>query len=439
MTNKVDQLISKSFPSVSSKEWKQKIQYELKGKDYQSVVKTTSEGISSLPFYHEDLSSNPYQINIQTPSKASFYLIVQNENEANTKLIHALEMGFKNVHLAVFKTSTNLNVLLENITCNITLQCYFIDTAFLEKKELKSKNCTVLWDVLGKVSKTGNWFKNVKSDFVELKKCLSHSSSKLFINSSIFQNAGAGEVQQLSYSIAKFMEYHNHKLIDANTKIVYGVSTGTSFYIEIAKLISLRYLHKKFAKKFNFSAECELIQFKSKRNLSALSYDLNISTHYLECEIGALGFVNNTFSFPELFLFYKEDQNTVTQIQTKILKQLNAKKLNLSSNLYIDKLITQLTEKSTDLISSIEKGGGYINQLKKGIIQNKIKVQAKANSTQITKIETLIEDQNIQNKTTVLYPFLKHKTRKTLWQPIVEVSEREVIEKPIWESYFNSK
>ena len=44
-----------NFRKVSAKEWKQKIQYDLKGKDYnEEVVWDSPEGIKVKPFYHAD-------------------------------------------------------------------------------------------------------------------------------------------------------------------------------------------------------------------------------------------------------------------------------------------------------------------------------------------------------------------------------------------------
>ncbi len=43
------------FPSVSAKQWKQKIQFDLKGMDYQQTLRSnTEEGIVINPFYHRD-------------------------------------------------------------------------------------------------------------------------------------------------------------------------------------------------------------------------------------------------------------------------------------------------------------------------------------------------------------------------------------------------
>ena len=51
------------FEPVSSKQWKQQIQYELKGADYnESVVWESPEGIKVRPFYHVDEAKGTAQV-----------------------------------------------------------------------------------------------------------------------------------------------------------------------------------------------------------------------------------------------------------------------------------------------------------------------------------------------------------------------------------------
>ena len=62
---------------VSSKEWKQKIQFELKGEDYnETLIWNSPEDIQVKPFYHNDESVIDF--NIET--KATDFKICQNIN-----------------------------------------------------------------------------------------------------------------------------------------------------------------------------------------------------------------------------------------------------------------------------------------------------------------------------------------------------------------------
>ena len=51
MSNK----LFEDFDSVSAKQWKQKIQFDLKGANYNdTLIWKTNEGINVKPFYHAD-------------------------------------------------------------------------------------------------------------------------------------------------------------------------------------------------------------------------------------------------------------------------------------------------------------------------------------------------------------------------------------------------
>ena len=63
------------FESISSKQWKQQIQFELKGADYnETLIWNSPEDIQVKPFYHSDESISNF--NIKT--KVSEFKICQN-------------------------------------------------------------------------------------------------------------------------------------------------------------------------------------------------------------------------------------------------------------------------------------------------------------------------------------------------------------------------
>jgi len=66
------------FEAVSSKQWKQQIQYELKGADYnETLVWESPEGIKVKPFYHSDeVDESTPNLSINTPREA--FSILQN-------------------------------------------------------------------------------------------------------------------------------------------------------------------------------------------------------------------------------------------------------------------------------------------------------------------------------------------------------------------------
>ncbi len=63
------------FEAVSSKQWKQQIQFELKGADYNdTLIWNSPEDIKVKPFYHKDESEK----NIAVNTKATDFKICQN-------------------------------------------------------------------------------------------------------------------------------------------------------------------------------------------------------------------------------------------------------------------------------------------------------------------------------------------------------------------------
>ena len=67
------------FEAVSSKQWKQQIQYELKGADYnETLVWESPEGIKVKPFYHNDDSEVSEEVNLDAIVPTKPFAIVQN-------------------------------------------------------------------------------------------------------------------------------------------------------------------------------------------------------------------------------------------------------------------------------------------------------------------------------------------------------------------------
>lgn len=104
----------KEFSPVSAKEWKQKIQTDLKGKDYNELLTQTAENISIKPFYHQedlpkkmapqpnrnwliaeqiDLESNKFNpdLVLKTIDKGTQVLIFKTENLFSTDIIELIK------------------------------------------------------------------------------------------------------------------------------------------------------------------------------------------------------------------------------------------------------------------------------------------------------------------------------------------------------------
>ena len=74
-------------------------------------------------------------------------------------------------------------------------------------------------DIIGQLSKTGNWFKSLNDDFKSFE-CIIKNTHSFSVNASLHQNAGANMVQQLAYTLAHANEYLNVLKKSENTLIV---------------------------------------------------------------------------------------------------------------------------------------------------------------------------------------------------------------------------
>src|SRR5690625_7616904 len=92
----MSEFLFEEFKPVSAKAWKQKIQYDLKGEDYnEKLVWQSPEGIHVKPFYHQDDFSEPFQ---PVPGQPESWRILQevfidDPGKANRIAIHAVERG----------------------------------------------------------------------------------------------------------------------------------------------------------------------------------------------------------------------------------------------------------------------------------------------------------------------------------------------------------
>ena len=94
---------------------------------------------------------------------------------------------------------------------------------------------------------------------------------------------------------------------------------------------------------------------------------------------------------------------------------------------YVESIEKQFAEKSLQLFKKIEKSGGFLKQLKKGTIQNKINENAKKQQTQFDQNEIILlgtnkltSENDFMKNELQIYPFLKKKNTKTLIVPILQ-------------------
>ena len=439
------------FDPVSSKQWKQKIQFELDGADYnQTLVWNSPEDIQVRPFYHGDEFKGIAAVH----TKASQFKICQNIfvhdlAKSNLRALDSIERGAESIRFTIHKETVDIAKLLENLPLEkvaIYFNLTFLSVDFVKKIEAFAQKtkakifCNL--DPIGQLAKDGNWFATKEKTNFETLNLLSTATtnvSLISINGGLYQNAGANMVQQIAYSLAHANEYFN-RIKNMNQTIVFEISVGSNYFFEIAKLRALRLLFNLIAKEYNHNLDCHLLVSPSKRNKTIYDFNVNMLRTTTECMSAILGGADAVANLPYDALYHKDNEfgDRMARNQLLILKHESCfDKVNnpADGSYYIETLTNQLSEKALILFKEIEANGGFLKQLNEGVIKKKI--QESANKEQElfdAGKEILLGTNKYPNKKDrmkeelELFPFVKIKPRKTLITPIIEKRLAEKLE-----------
>ncbi|PHX62282.1 MAG: methylmalonyl-CoA mutase [Flavobacteriales bacterium] len=437
------------FDPVSSKQWKQQIQFELKGADYNdNLIWESLEGIKVKPFYHSDDNISAYTSNTNTTTFTILQQIfVHDIQMSNKKGKESLQRGAESIHFTIESDKIDIAKLMTNLPLGNVI--YYINLLFLSPEYVKilndfaatnSYNFIIQVDPVGQLCKDGNWFENLNSDFQKLNEISKNSSLPfLKIQSGIYQNSGANMVQQLAYTLAHINEYFN-RISTINQPITIEVAIGTNYFFEIAKIRALRLLFKTLAKEYNHDFDCHIIAIPTKRNKTIYDYNVNMLRTTTECMSAILGGANAISNLAYDAIYHKDNEfgDRISRNQLLILKEESYfDKVNNPSDgaYYIESLTEQLAEKALELFKEIEANGGFITQLIEGTIQRKISESAQKEQELFNSGKEILlgtnkyPNPNDKMKYDLeLFPFVKTKDRKTLIIPIIEKRLAEKVE-----------
>jgi methylmalonyl-CoA mutase len=440
------------FAPVSAKEWKQKIQFELKGADYnETLIWNTPENIKVKPFYDkEDLKEV-----ISVATKASEFKICQtifvhDTNKSIARALDSLNRGAESLFFTIEDEKIDIAKLLEKLPLGNTpifFHLSFISIDFVQKLETiaKTKKATIYCNIdpIGQLAKEGNWFtSHEKNNFDTLNNLIKNNTSLslISVNSALYQNAGANIVQQIAYTLAHANEYFNHIEITTPQTMVLEIAVGTNYFFEIAKLRAIRLLFNIIASEYNQNWSCHLVVTPTKRNKTLYDYNVNMLRTTTECMSAILGGADTIVNLPYDALYHKDNEfgDRIARNQLLILKNESYfDKVNNPSDgsYYIESLTQQLADKALALFKDIEANGGFLKQLNDGIIKRKIQESAdKEQDLFDAGKEILLGTNKHANKDDrmkhdlELFPFVKIKPRKTLITPIIEKRLAEKIE-----------
>ena len=432
-----------NFDPISSKQWKQQIQFDLKGADYnETLIWESLENVKVKPFYHGDEDNSV----LQTRKKSDGFLVCQDIfvydlEKSIFRANDSLNRGAESLYFIIEDKNLDISrlikeVAIENTTVYFELRFLCADFTKALDLAVANRNATVfvLLDPIHNLAKDGNWFESSpidNLDFLKLQTETLKSASALSVDASLYQNAGANIVQQLAYTLAHANEYLN--TVESTDKpMLLQMAIGSNYFFEIAKFRAMRVLYETLVKEYNSNIECHILAKPSKRNKTIYDYNVNLLRTTTECMSAILGGADSVSNMPYDVLYHKSNEfgERISRNQLLIMKEesyLDKVGNPADGSYYIESLTKQLAEKALALFKDIEANGGFLKQLKEGTIQRKIMENAEKEQALFDSgKEVLIGTNKHPNKNDrmsgdmELFPFQKFKSKKTLLQPIVE-------------------
>ncbi len=420
-----------NFPTISDKEWKLKVQAELKGLDYnETLVWGTREDINVKPLYTKnDIVYDQIQ---PLPRKAKDWKIIsrftENPNQDDSFLYgyildsnQVLEHNFAN-YIDLF------------IKVNPTLE----DTIETVQKVAKLPNLKYLdFDPFGYYAQNGMWPNETKIKTVEqIKSILGFDGfdKSIAIQADVYQNAGATHIQQIAVAIAHAVEYIETFGTEITPKIYFKFAVGSNFFFEISKIRAFRFLWKLIADKYSVDENVFVFVENSERNKSKLDIYNNVIRSSIEANSAILG------SADAIYIHSYDSLNQSTDFGEEIAakQQLLLKRESfmdqytdpVAGSFYIESITNQMAEKALEIFKTIQNYGGFLKCLENETIQDLIYNSDKKEKADFESNElNLIGVNKFRNPNDVIDNQYKKRIKKdALFVPIVPTRLAEKIE-----------
>lgn len=434
------------FPPISTKEWMDKINSDLKGADFnEKLVWKTKEGFDVKPFYRAEdvvnlmyISSLPGEFPFIKGTKINdnnWYIRqnieVSDYSEANRKALNILMKGVDSLGFIITDpesvSENNFKVLLSDIhieIIEINFLCNgkakeILDLIIMIAKgrniDMRNIRGAIEADPIGRLMVNGRLCVPLDSGFDYLASVSDNSSvlpnlRTLHLNASLFTNSGATIVQEVAFGISMGCEYMTQfterglTTDFAASRIRFSFGIGSDYFLEIAKLRAARLLWSVVIK--GFEPECgEKIKMDihcvtSEWNKTVFDPYVNMLRTQTEAMSAILGGTNSLTVEPFDKVFREPDEFTerIARNQQLILKEesyFDKVADPASGSYYIENLTNMIADNAWKLFLEVEAHGGFISSLKNGFIQKRLSESAEKRKVDITNGKEILLGTNL--------------------------------------------
>lgn len=343
------------FNEVTYNEWLEKINTDLKGKDFnENLVWESKEGITTFPIYNAESLSDSLHVPLKQSSQWYINEMIEfsDVKNANKKALEALKGGVNSLTFIGDITSEEaLTDLLKDIMVDI-VELHFLTNTPLQLLTLLS-NYTDVNQLSGSVSFNDITDIEKLSELVKATSSLKTITVKTSSDKTIVEEL-ANAFQQASVYFKQLTEVGiNAEQIARSIRFQFGVSNN--YFFEIAKIRAARVLWNAILDQYNLSVEMDVHSVTSIAALPKEEAHLNIlktSTQAMSAIIGGC----NTLSV----LPYDESigfANRIARNVQHILKEESfLDKVNNPSDgaYYIEQLTKEIAEKVQQALPDLQ-------------------------------------------------------------------------------------
>ena len=408
------------FTAPTRQEWRDKIEVDLKGADYEKkMVWRTNEGFSMQPFYlKEDVDKLP-TVNA-LPGEFPFVrgnkkdnnvwyvrqnIVANDPKEANAKALDILNKGIDSLGFRIpgEKVSKEfIETLLDGIYCDCvevsfrTCQRHVLEladilVAYYEKKGYDKEKIVggIGFDPIERMLMKGKDTTMLLPDMPKLVEKLKEYPNLrcVMVHSDLLCNSGAYVYQELGYALAWGKEYLE-QLINAGVdvdlaakKIKFYMGIGGNYFMEIAKFRAARMLWAQIVKQYEPKCDCAA---KMCINAATTTYNQTVFDSYVnmlrsqtETMSAALAGVHSVVVTP-----FDAPYETPTEFAERIARnqQLLLKEechfdkiVDVSGGSYfVEELTVAIAKEAWKLFLAVEDEGGFLAAVQAGKIQEVI-------------------------------------------------------------------
>jgi len=393
------------FQASTKKDWEAQVIKDLKGKNFEdTLVWNTPEGFPVQPYYaEEDLAGLPlYDIQqAQITKKTTDWqnrprLRFSDEKAANKAISEVLQNGAQAVEINFEDAdihSIDFARLLDKIKLSDT-PVYFKSNnneallSALKKYIHYQPKGGLIFDSLGdfftgRTPVDSTTWKNTRKLILETADY--PSFYVLGVRSDTFHNAGANTVQELAFTLATAVTYLDKLTEEGLTpnqiaaKIEFSLAIGTNYFMEIAKIRSLRYLWTKILEAYGCAdtgcrVHCHTSYFYDAA-LDAHTNLLRATTEAMSAVIGGC----DSLSIHGYDAVFNTEYNEMSERIARNISILLSDESYLgkshdvaAGSYYIENLTNDLSTAAWNLFLTVEQKGGILPAFDEEFIQTEI-------------------------------------------------------------------